>query len=130
MLLDLDFTPDASVFILLVKAESSPFSPVTFGEFKDRTSKWRKAAGMTTPAFNDKLREAGDELVRASDQVKLLDEAIRTEELLLVDQDVIPEENEKRLKDLQVARNRAIAEKERLQVAYNTLVAEFRQTEV
>ena len=130
MLQDIDFTPEASQFILEVRAESSPFSPVTFDEFKDLTGKWRKAAGMTTVAFNDKLREAGDELVKITDQVKALEEAVRTEEFLLVDQDVIPEENEKRLKELQVARNRAKAEQQRIQGVYNGLVAEFRQTEV
>lgn len=129
MLLDLGFTPAASEFILLVKAESSPFSAVNFSEFKDLTGKWRKAAGMTTPAFNDKLREAADDLVRISDEVRLLQDGVRTEKMLLVDMDVIPEENEKRLKDLQVALNRAIAEKQRLQDVYNTLVAEFRQAE-
>ncbi len=129
MLLDLGFTPEASEFILMVKAESSPFSPVTFGEFKDLTSKWRKAAGMTTQTFNDKLREAADELVKISDQVKSLEIQVKAEEMLLVDQDVIPPEAEKRLKELQVALNRAISEKERLQGAYNDLVAEFRQTE-
>ena len=127
MLLDLLFTPEAANFILMVKTEESPFSAKSFKEFKDITSKYRKAAGMTTPAFNDKLREAAAELVEISDQVKSLEIAVRTEEQLLVDQDVIPEETEKRLKELQVARNRAIAEKERLQDAYNTLVAEFRQ---
>jgi len=129
MLLDLGFTPEASEFILLVKAESSPFSPVTFGEFKDLTGKWRRAAGMTTPAFNEKLRAKGDELVRITGEVKALEEAVRTEEFLLVDADVIPADAEKRLKELRVSLNRAISERERIQEEYNSLVAQFKRTE-
>lgn len=129
MLLDIGFSPEASQFILTVKVESSPFSPVTFGEFKDLTGKWRRAAGMTSPAFNERLRKAGDELVQISTQVKTLQDELRREELLQVDQDVIPEDAEKRIKELTVAKNRAVSEKERIQSAYNALVAEFRQTE-
>ncbi|GAJ04693.1 unnamed protein product, partial [marine sediment metagenome] len=46
MLQDIDFTPEASVFILEVKAEVSPFSPINYAEFKDRAQKYRRAAGM------------------------------------------------------------------------------------
>ena len=45
MLLDLGFTPEAADFILMVKAEESPFSPIDFAEFKDLTQKYRIAAG-------------------------------------------------------------------------------------
>ena len=69
------------------------------------------------------------ELVRATEEVRVLEEAVKDEEFKLVDQDVIPEEAEKRLKELQVALNRARSEKVRLQQAYDALVAEFRHTE-
>ena len=77
--------------------------------------------------MSEELKQAGAELVRITGEVKSLREAVRNEELLLVDQEVIPEENEKRLKDINVALNRAIAEQERIQSDYDALVAEFKQ---
>ncbi len=129
LLMDLGYDEAGARFVLDAYIADMG-SPETFEDWKQLTAGYRRAAGMTTPAFNAKLREAAAELVKISDQVNVLGIAVRTEELLLIDADAIPEENEKRLRDLQVALNRARAEKERLQADYNTLVAEFRQTEV
>jgi hypothetical protein len=129
MLIDVGFTPEAAEFILFVKAESSPFSPVTFGEFKDLTSKWRKATGMATKELNDKIKKAGDELVRITAEVQALEESARAEEFSQVDADVIPADAAERLKEINLAKNRALAEQLRIQQEYNGLVAEFKQTE-
>ncbi len=128
MLLDIGFTPEAAEFILFVKAESSPFSPVTFSEFKGLTSKWRKAAGMATKELTDRLKVAGDELVRITAEVKSLEEAARAEEFTQHDADVIPEDSAGRLRDINLAKNRALAEQQRIQQNYNALVAEFKRS--
>lgn len=103
-------------------------SPETFEEWKRLTSEYRRAAGMTTQAEEDKLREARDDLVRISEEVKSLEEAVKAEELKLADQDVIPDETKQSLTDAQVALNRALAEKARIQAEFDTEVAKFKQT--
>jgi len=82
---------------------------------------------MSTQAEDDRLREARDDLVRATDQVKLLEEASKNEQIQLVDQDVIPDEAKQRLDEINVALNRARSERARAQVAFDTLAAEFTQ---
>jgi hypothetical protein len=43
MLLDIGFSPEAAGFILMVKTEESPFSPINYTEFKNLTQKYRLA---------------------------------------------------------------------------------------
>ncbi|KKN22385.1 hypothetical protein LCGC14_0915770 [marine sediment metagenome] len=130
LLMDLGYDEDEADYILAVNVGVLEGSPATFEEFKDWTTKYKIAAGQEVKPMPEELKKAAAELVRISDEVKSLEIAVRTEEQLLVDQDAIPPETEERLKELQVALNRARAEEERLQDAYNTQVAEFRQTEV
>jgi len=127
MLIDIGFEPTAADFILFVNVEESPFSPVSFEEFKNITGKWRRATGMTTRAEDDRLREAGDELVRITDQIKLLEDQEKVEERLLVDPDTAPDEALSRLDEITVALNRARSERNRLQRDFDTLAAEFTQ---
>ena len=129
LLMDLGYDEAGARFILDAYIADMG-SPETYEEFKELTSHFRRAAGMTTPAFNDKLRSAGAELIRATEEVKVLEESVKAEEFLMIDQDVIEEISNRRLKELRVALNRARSEKVRLQDAYNALVAEFRHTEV
>ena len=82
---------------------------------------------MTTQAEDDKLREASADLIRITGEVHILEEAVKDEELKIVDQDVIPDESKKRLDELNVALNRARSERDRRQRAYDTLAAEFTQ---
>ena len=128
MLQDIGFTPDAAEFILFVKAESSPFSPVNFGEFKDITGKWRRITGMAVKELNAKIKTAGEELVKITAEVQSLEEAARAEEFALHDADVVPEDSTQRLQDINLAKNRALAEQQRIQQNYDALVAEFKQT--
>ncbi len=127
-LIDIGFEPTAADFILFVQVEESPFSPVDFSEFKAITSKWRKATAMTTPQFQAKIREARDDLVQITDEVKSLEEAVRAEGQAIINVDIVPDETKARLVELNVALNRARSEKNRLQAAFDTLVAEFKQT--
>ncbi|KKM08104.1 hypothetical protein LCGC14_1727300, partial [marine sediment metagenome] len=126
-LIDIGFEPTAADFILFVQVEESPFSPIDFSEFKGITSKWRKASGMTTPQFDDKLREASNDLVRISGEVEILEGSVKDLDLQVIDQDVIPDETKARLIEVNVALNRARSEKVRLQREFDTLAAEFRQ---
>jgi len=127
MLIDIGFSPEAAEFILSVKAESSPFSPVTFGEFKDLTGKWRKATGMATKDLNNRVKAAGEDLVRITAEVQSLEEAARAEDVVHIDADVLPADAAKRIQEINLAKNRALAEQQRIQQAYDALVAEFKQ---
>jgi len=126
MLLDIDFTPEAAAFILEVKAEVSPFSPVNFAEFKDLTQKYRFAAGMEAKPMPEEIKMAAAEVVKLTGEVAALDGAIIEEERLMIDQEIIPEETTKRLKTLRVKRNRAISTLTTAKSDYDRLVAEWR----
>ena len=126
MLLDLGFTPEAADFILMVKAEESPFSPINYAEFKDLTQKYRVAAGMEAKPMPEEIKQAAAEVVRLTGEVEALELSITEEKRGLIDQEVLPEETVKRLKSLQVKRNRAIAKLEKAKSEYDRLIAEWR----
>lgn len=126
MLLDIDFTPEAAQFILEVKAEVSPFSPVNFAEFKDRAQKYRLAAGMEAKPMPEEIKTAAAEVVKLTAEVEALEKSIFEEKRGLIDQEVIPEETTRRLKTLQVKRNRAISTLEKAKSEYDRLVAEWK----
>ncbi|MBA7587801.1 hypothetical protein ES708_29843 [subsurface metagenome] len=126
MLLDLNFTPEAADFILMVKAEESPFSPINFAEFKDMTGKYRRAAGMGVVEMPEEIKTAASLVVKLTGEVEALELSITEEKRGLIPEAAIPEEKTKRLKSLQVKRNRAISELERVKSEYDRLVAEWR----
>ena len=126
MLLDLGFTPEAADFILMVKAEESPFSPINFAEFKDLTQKYRRAAGMGVVYMTEEIKKAAEEVITLTSDVKVLTRSIEEEQRGLVAEKVLPEEATKRLKTLQVKRNRAIAKLEKAKTEYNRQVAEWK----
>jgi hypothetical protein len=112
----------------LVQAESSPFSPVTFNEFKDLTAKWRRAAGREVVDMPADIKDLADQLVDATRQVELLQQQLEEETAKLIQLEEIPADKEKRRKEVEVAKNRAIAEMDRIRGAYERRLAEFRQT--
>lgn len=126
MLLDLTFTPEAADFILMVKAEESPFSPINFAEFKDLTQKYRQAAGMGVVYMTEEIKKAAEEVVTLTGDVKALERSIVEEKRGLILGEPIPEAATRRLKTLQVKRNRAIAELEEAKTEYNRQVAEWK----
>jgi len=126
MLQDIDFTPEASMFILEVKAEVSPFSPINFAEFKDLTKKYLVAAGMEAEPMPEEIKKAAGEVVKLTGEVEALGRSIVEEERGLVNQEVLPEAAAKRLKSLRVKRNRAISKLETAKSEYDRLVAEWR----
>lgn len=126
MLQDIDFTPEASEFILMVKAEVSPFSPVNFAEFKDLTQKYRKAAGMAAKPVPEELKKAAEEVVKLTAEVKSLKEAVEAEERGLVKEEVLPEAATAKLEELRVALHRAEANLFAAKTNYDSLVAQWR----
>jgi len=126
MLQDIGFTPEAAMFILEVKAEVSPFSPINFAEFKDLTSKYRRAAGMEVAEMPEEIKTAAAEVVRLTGDVEALERSIAEEKRGLIEGEPIPEAATKRLKTLQVKRNRAISTLEQAKSEYDRLIAEWR----
>lgn len=126
MLLDIGYKPDAADFILFVKAEESPFSPVSYEEFKDLTQKWRRAAGMEGKPMTDEIKSLGAEVVRLTAEVRALAAAVRLEERTLVSDEALPETATARLTELRVTLRRAEAELSRVETDYNAKVAEWR----
>lgn len=129
MLTDIGFSPEASNFILTIKAEESPFSPTNFTEFQDLTTKWRQAVGKEATPVTEQLKQAGAEVIRLGAEVDALRNATEDEEAKLIPDQPLPEEATKRLKELEVALHRAEAELAAAQDHYKAVMAEWRQKE-
>ncbi len=126
MLLDLGFAADAALFILSVATEESPFSPMTFDEFKDRTQKYRLAAGMEGKPVTEEIKKLGSEVVRLSAEVAALERSVKQEQGTLVETEGLPATATARLKELQATLYKAQAELTRVQVDYRGKVAEWK----
>lgn len=57
MLLDLGFTANAAIFILAVKTEESPFSPINYEEFWNLVNLRRKSLGLSVKIVPEELKE-------------------------------------------------------------------------
>ena len=126
MLQDIGFTPEAAHFILTVRVEESPFSPVSYGEFKDLTHKWRRAAGREAKAMPEELKQAGAEMVRLTSELEALRRSIAEEEAKLIKVEVLPEAATKKRDKLRVALHRAEAELAQAKSRYDSLLAQWR----
>jgi len=126
MLQDIDFTPEASAFILAVKAEVSPFSPINYAEFKERSQKYRIAAGMEVKPMPEELKKAAAEVVRLTGEVEALERSIVEEERGLVDEEILPAAATARRDELRVSLHRAEAELARVKTDYASKLAEWR----
>ena len=128
MLQDIGFTPEASQFILMVQAESSPFSPRSYNEFKDLTQKYRVVAGREAKPMSEELRAAAAEVVKLTREVESLEAAVKEEEKTLVSEEVLPEAATKKVKKIQVALHRAEAALAAARSNYDKLLAEWRHS--
>ncbi|MBA7563507.1 hypothetical protein ES708_05166 [subsurface metagenome] len=126
MLLDIGFTPEASDFILMVKTEESPFSPINYAEFKDLTGKYRRATGKEAKPVTEEIKRAAGEVVRLTGEVEALERSIAQEKAGLVGEEVLPAAATKRLKGLQVKKHRAESELARAKSEYDSPVAEWK----
>ena len=129
MLQDIGFTPEVAQFILVVKAEVSPFSPASYQEFKDVTGKWRKAAAMPTETLTEEIRQAAAEVVKLTKDLEILQALVKEEETKLVKEDVLPAEATARRDELRVTLHRAESTLATAQGHYDALVAEWRHKE-
>jgi len=129
MLQDIGFTPEAAQFILIVKAEVSPFSPASYQEFKDLTGKWRKITSMAPDTMQENIRQAAGEVVKLTGDLKSLKALVREEERKIGQEEDAPEEATARLKELRVALHRAEATLAEAKTNYDALVAEWRTKE-
>ena len=126
MLLDLDFTPEAASFILTVRTEESPFSPINYAEFKDLTAKYKIATGREEKPMTEELKKAADMVVKLTTEVESLARSVEKEKRGLVKEEVLPAETTERLTELQVKLHRAEAELARVKSEYDRLLAEWR----
>jgi hypothetical protein len=126
MLQDIGFTPEASQFILMVQAESSPFSPMAYQEFKDLTGKYRKAAGVEATPEVEELRKAGAEVVKLSKDLEILKASLTEADRKLISAEVLPPEATKRRDELRVTLHHAEATLAAAKSHYDALVAEWR----
>ena len=129
MLQDIGFTPEASQFILVVKAEVSPFSPMSYQEFKDITGKWRKAAGVEATPEAEEIRKAAAEVVKLTKDLEILQVLVHEEEAKLVKEEILPAEATVRRDELRVALHRAESTLAAAQSHYDALIAEWRHKE-
>jgi len=126
MLQDLGFTPEAAQFILMVKAEVSPFSPMSYQEFKDTTGKWRKAAGMKVEPMTEGIRQAAAEVVKLTKDITALHDAIKEEDRGLVKDEILPATATAKRDELRVSLHRAESSLAAARSNYDRLVAEWR----
>lgn len=126
MLLDLDFSPEAADFILTVKTEESPFSPINYPEFKDLTRKYRLATGKEARPMTEELKAAADEVVKLTGEVEALERSVAKEKGKLIDVEDIPEAATKKLTALQGKLHKAQSELARVKTEYNIQLAEWR----
>ena len=126
MLLDIGFAADAALFILSVATEESPFSPVTFDEFKDRSQKYRLAAGLGGKPMTEEIKKLGAEVVKLSAEVAAIGGSIKTEQRGLLETEGLPATATARLRELQSTLYKAQAELARVKTDYNAKVAEWR----
>jgi hypothetical protein len=126
MLLDLNYKPEAADFILTVQTTESPFSPVNFDEFKDRTQKWRLAAGMEGKPMTEEIKKLGAQLVQLQAEVAALENTIKTEQGKIVPDTAVPAPAMARVKELQATLYKLQAELIRVRTDYNAKIAEWK----
>jgi len=126
MLLDIGFTPEASHFILMVRAETTPFSPANYQEFKELTQKYRVAAGKEAKPMSEELKAAAAELVKLTAEVKALQKAVKAEEKTLVAEEVLPEAATAKRDELRVSLHRAESALAVAQSDYESQIAQWR----
>ncbi len=123
---EIGFSPTDSQYLLLLRAERSPFSPINFSEFKERTGKLRRAADLGRSEMPEEVTTAAAKVVQLSDDIIALVLAIDEEKRGIIEGVPVPEPITKRLKSLQVKRNRAESQRSAAQTEYKRLVAEWR----
>ncbi len=126
LLQDLGYDYDEADYILTINVEAQAGSPETFEAFKAITQKYKLAAGREGKPMSEELKKAAEDVVRLTGEVEAIEKSIEEEKRGLIEGEAIPEAATKRLKKLQVTKNRAISELERVKSEYNSALAEWR----
>ena len=129
LLMELDYGYDEADYILAINVGVLEGSPETFAEFKDLTTKYRRATGREVKPMSEELKKAADEVVRVTGDIEALNLAIKEEKAGLIEGEVLPPEATARLEELQVTRNRAESELMRVKLDYDRLIAGWRHGE-
>lgn len=126
LLQDLGYDYDEADYILAVNVGVLEGSPETYEEFKELTQKYKIAAGREAKPMPEELKQAADEVVRLTGEVKALELSIVEEKRGLIAEEEIPAAVTKRLKGLQVKLHRAESTLSAAKSEYDRLVAEWR----
>ena len=126
LLMDMNYDRETAEYLVEVNVGVLAGSPETFEEFKGWTQDWRRAAGLEAKPMSEEIKTAAAEVVRLTAEVEALTQSIEEEERGLVAEEVLPEEATKRLKSLQVKRNRAESKLSAAKSEYDRLVAEWK----
>jgi len=126
LLMDLGYDYDEADYILAINVGALEGSPETFEEFKAITQKYKIATGREARPMTEELKAAADEVVKLTGEVEALERSVAKEKRKLIKNEVVPEEQTKKLTELQVALHRAEAELARVKTDYNIKLAEWR----
>jgi len=126
MLVNLGFTGDASQFILMVRAEESPFSPVNFAEFKRMTQQYRRATGQESSPVSDELTAAAAEVVRLTGEAEALAEAVKAARRGLAKEAILPAAATAPVREAEDNLARAEAALAEARARYDVLLAQWR----
>ncbi|KKL86589.1 hypothetical protein LCGC14_1943240, partial [marine sediment metagenome] len=92
LLVDMGYSEDEADYILAINISALEGSPETMEEFRDITQRYRKAVGLPSKPVTEELLKAAAEVVRLTEEVKSLKEAVEAEEKTLIADVVLPEE--------------------------------------
>ncbi len=126
LLMDLNYNLSQAEYLLDVNVGALEGSPETYDEFKDLTTKYKRAIGKEVALMPEELIKAGEVVVKLTGEVKALERAIKEEERGLIIGQPLPEAATKKRDELRVALHRAEAELTRVQTEYDGLVAEWK----
>ena len=126
LIMDLGYNRAEAEYLMDINVAALEGSPETFAEFKDLTTKYKMATGMEVKPMPEEIKKAAAEVVKLTGEVEALERSIAEEKRGLIEGEPIPEATTKRLKSLQVKRNRAISTLEKAKSDYNQLLSEWR----
>jgi len=126
LLEDLNYTREQAEYILDIRVAAATGSPETYEEFKDLTTKYKIAVGREAKPMPEELKKAATEVVRLTEDVESLKEALATEERGLMEDEALPEAATKKRDELRLSLHRAEAELQRVKTEYDSQVAKWR----
>jgi len=125
LLMDLGYSEDEADYILTINVEVLTGSPHNYADFKNITDKWRKSSGMDLDPKRLEIRQAAGVVVSLTRDIQVLQDAIKAEERLLVDQEILPAAATAKRDGLRVKLHRAEAELSSARNRYDLLRAEI-----